>query len=736
MTSELIRHVEASGSIGTTRGAVIVCVPVYGQHDLAERCIASVLAHTAPDVPILIADDASPDDGTTRYVEAVADGRVWYLRQPENVGFVANCNIAFGVAAPADVVILNSDCEVGPGWLEGLRQAAYSDSLVATATALTNHGTIVSVGRGGATTLLPGSLSPAELAQRVADASLRLRPRILTAVGHCMWIRRSALDLVGDFDEAFSPGYGEEVDFSQRCLLRGLSHVAADDVFVFHRGGSSFDNSPLQREHERLLARRYPYYPGAVRAVDRRTAGPLRRSIGVARTAMEGMSVTIDARVLGRTVTGTQIHVLELILALHRSGRVQHLRAVVPAGIGPVFLDPLRRLDGVELLIADELADGREITPSAIVHRPYQVFDSLELELLARLGDRLIVTHQDLISYRNPGYSRSFEDWDAFHRLTRLTLSLADEVLFFSHHAAADALSEELVGVDRAHVAHLGVDHRATTDEPVPSRPARAPEGSFILCIGTNFRHKNRLFALDVLESLRNAGWSGTLVFAGPHAAAGTSEDEEKAWLAAHAEHASFVVDLAEVSEAEKVWLLRSADGVLYPSVYEGFGLVPFEAAASGTPCFFAWHTALCETLPEAAATIVPWDAEATARRIMPLITDRDAASAQIELITAAAHRLTWDETAAKVLDVYDLAVRAPDRTIVRIADDVGSPAGVGARLSGRSVSALDLPEDVYRAFRALASRPPLRAPLYGMLRTTYRVGHLLRHRRTPEKIV
>jgi glycosyltransferase involved in cell wall biosynthesis len=737
MTGETLRRLDAGGSLRTERGSVVVCIPVYGQHDLLESCLASVLEHTAPDVPILVADDASPSDETERHVATIGDGRLWYLRQRTNLGFVENVNSAFAAAAPADVVVLNSDCEVGPGWLDRLHDAAYSDSLVATATALTNHGTIVSVGRDGPDSELPQGQSVAELARKVAQASLRLRPHIPTAVGHCVWVRRSALELVGDFDTAFSPGYGEEVDFSQRCILRGLSHVAADDVFVFHRGGSTFDSPPLQRDHERILAARYPYYLAAVRAVDRRTAGPLERALGIARAAIEGLSVTIDARVLGTTVTGTQVHVLELIHAVHRSGRVPRLRAVVPAGIGPMFLEPLQRLDGLELLISDDLAEIEEISPTALVHRPYQVFDPLELELIARLGDRFVVTHQDLISYRNPGYSRSFEDWDAFHRLTRLTLALADEVLFFSHHARADAVAEELVDEGRAHVAHLGVDHRAAQEHPDPVRPPAAPDGAFILCIGTNFRHKNRAFALDVLHALRTReGWGGRLVFAGPHAAAGTSAQEEAQWLAAHPETAPSVTDLGEVTDAEKAWLLREAGGVLYPTVYEGFGLVPFEAAASGTPCFYAWHTAMQETLPESAATIEQWNAAATSARIAKVLSDPAAAAGLVDAVAASARTLTWDATAAKVVDVYEQAVRAPDRTVVNLADDVGSPAALAARLAGRPLNSLDLPEDAYRAFRALASRPMLRRPLFAILHGIYVLGHVVKHRRLPERIV
>ena len=724
----MTRRIVAGEPLKTSRGEVVVCIPVYGQHDLVLRCLDGVLRHSDADVKVLVADDASPD-GELQLPE---DPRIVYLRQTENVGFPRNVNAAFAAAAPADVVVLNSDCEVGPEWLERLREAAYSDSLVATATALTNHGSIASVPRDGPTSALDGELET--IARSVGQRSLRLRPRVITAVGHCMWIRRAALDLVGDFDPAFSPGYGEEVDFSQRCTLRGLSHVIADDVFVYHRGGSSFGRTPMQHAHEQLLARRYPFYPSAVRELQRRTAGPLNRALDIARTATEGLSVTIDARCLGPTVTGTQVHVLELIHALHRTGAIARLRAVVPAGISSWFLESLRRLDGLELVISDELADGRVIDRTTIVHRPYQVFDVLELDLIGRLGDRFVITHQDLISYRNPGYSRSFEDWNDFHRLTRLTLALADQVLFFSRHAAADALAEELVDDRRAHVALLGVDHCAAPEEPEARRPDGVPDGPFLLYLGTNFRHKNREFALAVLHELRESqGWDGRLVFAGPHAAAGTSEDAERAWLDAHPATARHVMDLGEVSDAGRTWLYRNAVGVVYPSVYEGFGLIPFEAAAHGTPCFYPWQTALRETLPESAATIEPWDARVTAERIMQAIANPEPI---VAAINTAAAGLTWDDTAMRVVEVYEQAVRAPGRTVVQLAADVGSPAALGARLTGRQLNTVDLPEDVYRALRAITARRALRRLLFVLLRALYFIGHLIRNRRLPERIV
>ena len=116
-----------------------------------------------------------------------------------------------------------------------------------------------------------------------------------------MYVRRSALDLVGDFDLAFTPGYGEEVDFSQRCLQMALAHVAADEVLVRHHGGASLSANgvphPAQRAHEAIIDERYPYYRESVtataaggaraaRALARRRAAGGERPVGTHRRAL------------------------------------------------------------------------------------------------------------------------------------------------------------------------------------------------------------------------------------------------------------------------------------------------------------------------------------------------------------------------------------------------------------------------------------------------------------------
>jgi GT2 family glycosyltransferase len=737
-----LRWNEPETSVGARRGEVVVCIPVHGGHEHFVSCIRSVLAHTPTDIRILICDDASPDSRSEEFVRELADAdtsphEVIYIRRSHNVGFPANVNGAFTAAAPADLVVLNSDCVVAEGWLEGLREAAYSDSRVATATSLTNHGSVVSVPERMPTPRLPADWKFDQAAGAVRRRSLRIRPRLPTAIGHCMFIRRSALELVGDFDLAFSPGYGEEVDFSQRCLHSGLCHVLADDVLVLHHGGGSFSRNGqrdlVQDEHERMLRARYPYYQDAIRALEGEVVGPLGRALGAARRALKGLSVVIDARTLAGPMTGTQLHVLELIAALARTGDAR-ITAVVPDQLSSYAARALETLTEVECVTWGQTATmTRE--PADVVHRPFQVNNDSDLMFLSRLGERLLVTNQDLIGYHNPSYFRNADSWQGYRRITRSALAVADRVVFFSAHARDDALAEDLVEPGRASVVHIGVDHwlSHSPDPPVPPRgAARLPEGAeAILCIGTDFRHKNRVFALRVLEQLqRRHGWQGYLLLVGPTVAQGSSAPEESQMLALRPRIADAVLDFPAVSEAEKAWLYQRVGLVLYPTVHEGFGLVPFEAADHGVPCAWARGTSLSELLPDAAAEIIPWDDELGADRALELLRDREAGERNLEAIRTAAKALTWDATARKLIELYGATCDAPATTTSAIGRQQGV---IGRALSEDAMRLIGpggaLPADVERPLLALATHPQFGAPMFSAMKFGYRASYRLRRR-------
>ena len=722
---------EPGASLGLDHGQCAVCIPVYGPPQLLARCLQSVLSHTPARVSIVVADDSSPDVRIRSLLleldaAGVVDRSLFLIRQPQNVGFVANVNSVFASCAPADVIVLNSDCVVAEGWFDGLHDAAYSDSGIATSSALTNHGTILSVPYRNRPGPLPQDWTADGAAEAVRAASLRIRPRLPTAVGHCVYIKRPVLDLVGEFDTQFSPGYGEEVDFSQRCLARGFSHVAADDVFVAHEGGASFERGAaverLRLDHEDLIRARYPYYDRATAAAAE-SDGALAGALGIARRALLGTSVTIDGACLGGSITGTQIVVLETIQALARSEGV-HLRVATPRRCGAEAQRVLSELRDVEVIAWDEV--GPETVKTDIVHRPYQVSTANELVRLRHLGERLVITHLDMIAYRNPDYFRGFPEWQLYQKVTRDALGLADAVVFLSHHAAADVESEDLTPHGRVHVVGAGTDSRLSSMRWEPRRPRGAASldgGGFLLCLGADYGHKNRLFALQVLDALQTRrGWSGRLAMAGPQVPCGSSSRAEAEFLLRHPSVAQAVVRLAAVTEGEKRWLLQRAAGVLYPTVYEGFGLVPFEAASAGVPCFFAPQSALAEILPATAATIQPWDAAASADRVMNVLGDPNEAEALVVAVRSAGERFRWDDVARQLLGVYRSAADAPPQVLVTPEIIDLNMTTIGRFLVGEEGV---LPVGIQNALWAISRRRYLRVPVFGMLRVVHRLGRL-----------
>lgn len=76
-------------------------------------------------------------------------------------------------------------------------------------------------------------------------------------------MRRSVLDLIGDFDaKSFGLGYGEENDYCLRALMAGFKNVLAHDVFVYHTGRVSFSDVATENfaKGQASLHRLHPDY--------------------------------------------------------------------------------------------------------------------------------------------------------------------------------------------------------------------------------------------------------------------------------------------------------------------------------------------------------------------------------------------------------------------------------------------------------------------------------------------
>ena len=247
------------------RSATVV-VPVYNAAAELAECLASLERTLAPEQPVLLADDASPQPAVAAVCERFCRQHpgAAYLRRPRNLGFVGNVNLAFGEAGRNDVVLLNSDTITSLGWLQRLREAAAGER-VATATPWSNNAEICSFPQFCVANPVPDDIEA--IAAAAATAGPPRYPDLPTGVGFCMYLRRDALDALGDFDAAtFGRGYGEENDFCLRAAGHGWRNVLCDTAYVAHSGGASFAPAGLEPggENLRRLTNRYPGYNALV----------------------------------------------------------------------------------------------------------------------------------------------------------------------------------------------------------------------------------------------------------------------------------------------------------------------------------------------------------------------------------------------------------------------------------------------------------------------------------------
>ena len=104
--------------------------------------------------------------------------------------------------------------------------------------------------------------------------------------------------------------------------------------------------------------------------------------------------------------------------------------------------------------------------------------------------------------------------------------------------------------------------------------------------------------------------------------------------------------------EALRVFF-ESAALFVFPSLYEGFGLPPLEAMATGTPVVASNVSSLPEVLGDAALLANPENVFEIARAIRDALLDEDLRADLIAKGKAQAARYSWDRTARDVLEVY-----------------------------------------------------------------------------------
>lgn len=212
-----------------------IVLPVYNQLTYVKDCIDSILSTLEKSSYHLYIIDDFSDNFTHTFLKQVDTSypQITLHRNLRNLGFLRSSNLGISLGSAPYVVLINSDVIVTPNWLSRLLKCAESDPQIASVNPLTNYASSISI------PIAPGA-NFYGMDMVLAQHLPRNYPDVVTGVGFCILLRRSALEDVGLFDEIYGCGYCEESDLCMRLTTRGYRTVVADNVYVYHKGRASF----------------------------------------------------------------------------------------------------------------------------------------------------------------------------------------------------------------------------------------------------------------------------------------------------------------------------------------------------------------------------------------------------------------------------------------------------------------------------------------------------------------
>jgi glycosyltransferase involved in cell wall biosynthesis len=268
----------------------------------------------------------------------------------------------------------------------------------------------------------------------------------------------------------------------------------------------------------------------------------------------------------------------------------------------------------------------------------------------------VVVTVHDLITLVMPGYHRSRQS-AGYSRLMARLARRAQAIITVSEYSRREIVSVLGVPEERVHVTY-----EAAGTEFSPSGPPGERESlqdryglppRFVLYLGGAERRKN---IETVLRAWKAAWMRGRIGEFGLVIVARFPPADS---LYPNIPVLARDLDLAgvhfvdSIPEQDKPAFFRAASAFVYPSVYEGFGLPPLEAMATGTPVLAANATSLPEIIGDGGVLVPPYDVSAWAEALEQVLVSGTLRAAMRDRGLRRAVQFSWDRTAEETAGVY-----------------------------------------------------------------------------------
>jgi glycosyltransferase involved in cell wall biosynthesis len=204
------------------------------------RCLPTVLANDYPNFEVVVVDQSTSAD-SERVVASIGDGRLRYLRQ-QAAGLSLARNAAMREASGAIFAFTDDDCTVAEQWLRRIAAVFAADEGAGLI-----FGAFRAIPHDSERYYVP-SFSPARYRRLSGRAASRFNRN---EAGGNMAVRRSVVDVAGEFDLCLGPGAifpgGDDSDLNDRVLRAGFAVIHDPDNVVVHWGARAYDDGSARQ---------------------------------------------------------------------------------------------------------------------------------------------------------------------------------------------------------------------------------------------------------------------------------------------------------------------------------------------------------------------------------------------------------------------------------------------------------------------------------------------------------
>jgi glycosyltransferase involved in cell wall biosynthesis len=255
------------------------------------------------------------------------------------------------------------------------------------------------------------------------------------------------------------------------------------------------------------------------------------------------------------------------------------------------------------------------------------------------LPENSVVMIHDVIPLLFPGQFPASVVGEWKYRYKRI-VAHARHIVTISQASAIEIGRQLDVPQEKITVIYNGVTRLPVADAPEITLPARP----YVVFLGADDRHKNLGVVLQALALELLSGVD--LVLIGDNKTQSVVQHVEQLGLSAR------VHFMGKLADDQIGHVLSHSKGLVFPSLYEGFGLPPMEAALLGVPAVCSSRPAMSETLESVALFVEPDDVQGWASAIHRLVYEPEVGNSLGKMAQSRISTFTWDASVQKLLEV------------------------------------------------------------------------------------